>query len=116
MSTMALPGFVRESVGPREALQLGGYLLIALAGLRQETALRRSARSRAAIEARHNMARELHDGLAQDLAFIAAHGTRLGAGRAEDHPLESAARRALEVSRNAISELSSASEANENAR
>jgi signal transduction histidine kinase len=116
ISMLALPPLARDYFGPREVLQLGGYLLIALAGLRQETALRRSAQNRAAIEARHHMARELHDGLAQDLAFIAAHGTRLGAGRAEDQPLESAARHALEVSRNAISELSSASEANENAR
>jgi two-component sensor histidine kinase len=52
--------------------------------------------------------RDLHDGLAQDLAFIAAHGDRIAREAGEEHPLAVAARRALAVSRGAIADLSAA--------
>jgi signal transduction histidine kinase len=52
------------------------------------------------------VARDLHDGIAQDLAFIAAHGPRFVDELGDDHPVVVAARRALEISRSTISELS----------
>jgi signal transduction histidine kinase len=58
------------------------------------------------MQERRRIARDLHDGLAQDLAFIAAHGDRIAREAGEDHPLAVAARRALAVSRGAIADLS----------
>ena len=84
--------------------------MLLAAALRQEAAIRRAIAHAAAIEERRRIARDLHDGLAQDLAFIAAHGNRIANEAGEDHPLVIAARRALAVSRGAIADLS-ASEA-----
>jgi signal transduction histidine kinase len=52
------------------------------------------------------VAQDLHDGLAQDLAFIAAHGARMASELGDEHPLTVAAKRALAVSRGTISDLS----------
>jgi signal transduction histidine kinase len=65
----------------------------------------RSARATALAE-RRRVARDLHDGIAQDLAFIAAHGPRFVEELGDDHPVVIAARRALALSRSTISELS----------
>jgi signal transduction histidine kinase len=73
---------------------------------RQEAAVRREIADAATARERCRIARDLHDGLAQDLAFIAAHGDRLAIEKGADHPLAVAARRALTVSRGAIAELS----------
>jgi len=76
--------------------------------LRREAELRSSVADQAAASERRRIARDLHDGLAQDLAFIAAHGDRLANESGAEHPLAIAARRALAVSRGAIAELSAA--------
>ena len=49
---------------------------------------------------------DLHDGLAQDLACIAAQGQRLGSELGPGHPLMIAARNALATSRGVIADLS----------
>lgn len=97
-------------VTAREGFRIAGYGLILAAAICQEAAVRQGIVRAAATEERRRIARDLHDGLAQDLAFIAAHGDRLAAQAGEDHPLAIAARRALAVSRGAIADLS-ASEA-----
>ena len=58
------------------------------------------------MQERRRIARDLHDGLAQDLAFIAAHGDQIAREAGEEHPLAIAARRALALSRGAIADLS----------
>ena len=72
--------------------------------------LERRVRSRmtraAALAERRRVARDLHDGIAQDLAFIAAHGEQIASEMGEENPLVIAARRALAVSRSTISDLS----------
>jgi len=75
---------------------------------RQDAEFRREIADAATARERSRIARDLHDGLAQDLAFIAAHGDRLADEKGADHPLAVAARRALTVSRGAIAELSAA--------
>jgi signal transduction histidine kinase len=57
---------------------------------------------------RRQLARDLHDGLCQDLAFIASHASRLAGEAGEDHPVVVAARRALATARGTLAELSAA--------
>lgn len=82
-------------------LRLLAYMVIGV-GLLKEVLLRqrRAATVIAQMEQRR-LARALHDGLCQDLAFIAAQEERLGDGS----PLAIAARRALAASRGALAEL-----------
>ena len=89
---------------------VAGSVLILAAAVRHEADIRRAIADTAAADERRRIARDLHDGLAQDLAFIAAHGDRIAREAGEDHPLAIAARRALALSRGAIADLS-ASEA-----
>jgi signal transduction histidine kinase len=83
--------------------------LVLLGGAGIEVLSRQRALAAAAIsEERRRLARDLHDGLAQELAFIAAHSRRLLNGSGPDAgPAEllAAAGRALEESRLVISGL-----------
>lgn len=85
-------------------------LLAAATLLSAAVVLERRVRSRmaraAALAERRRVARDLHDGIAQDLAFIAAQGSQIAAKMGEEHPVVVAARRALAVSRSTISDLS----------
>lgn len=93
-------------VGPGEGLRVIAFALLLAAAATAERRVRaRLARSAALVE-RRRVARDLHDGLAQDLAFIAAHGPRIAQEMGDEHPVVIAARRALAISRNTISELS----------
>jgi signal transduction histidine kinase len=107
---LTLPATGIGWVTAHEGLRIAGYALILAAALRQEATIRQAIADAAALRERRRIARDLHDGLAQDLAFIAAHGDRIALEAGEDHPLAIAARRALAVSRGAITDLS-ASEA-----
>jgi signal transduction histidine kinase len=93
-------------LGPGEGIRVIAFgLLLAAAATSERRVRARQARS-AALAERRRVARDLHDGLAQDLAFIAAHGLRIAEAMGEEHPVVVAARRALAISRNTISELS----------
>jgi signal transduction histidine kinase len=82
-----------------DVLRLAFYLLLLTGALRAVVAYQRQAA--AVYEERRRMARDLHDGIAQDLAFIASQSLRL----ADEHRPEvatlisEAANRALEESR-----------------
>jgi len=81
-----------------------GLILVA-AVIRERQVHARLAKASALAE-RRRVARDLHDGIAQDLAFIAAHGPRFAEELGDDHPVVIAAKRALAVSRSTISDLS----------
>ena len=66
----------------------------------------RERTERAVAEERRRIARDLHDGMAQDLAFIARNARGTGGAPAEGAALASAAERALQESRRAIAALS----------
>lgn len=102
MAQSLAPGRMDAGDGLR-ALAMGLILAAAVVRERQVRAL--SSRATALAE-RRRVARDLHDGIAQDLAFIAAHGPRFVEELGDDHPVVIAARRALEISRSTISELS----------
>jgi signal transduction histidine kinase len=89
-------------------LRILAFALFFAAALRQEAAIRRAIGNAAAAAERRRIARDLHDGLAQDLAFIAAHSERLAREFGADHPLAIAATRALAASRGQIVDLEAA--------
>ncbi len=65
--------------------------------------------ARALNDERERLARDLHDGLAQDLAFIAISAQGLEPDLGPQHPLVIAARRALDASRGLIADLTARS-------
>ncbi len=103
---LAMPAVATNWITPREALRLAAYAML-LASAYWEYARARRAEAVAAISSeRERIARELHDGLAQDLVCIAAQSQRLGAELQREHPLMVAARNALATSRGVIADLS----------
>jgi signal transduction histidine kinase len=87
-----------------DALRLLGWLLLA-GGAVGELRRRNRARAESAlVRERHRLARELHDGVAQELAFIRRRAGRLG-DLPEGREILSAAERALADSRRAIEAL-----------
>jgi signal transduction histidine kinase len=87
-----------------DALRLAGWLVLAL-GAAGELRRRGRARAESALaRERRRLARELHDGVAQELAFIRRRAGRLGE-LPEGREILSAAERALADSRRAIEAL-----------
>ena len=103
---LAFPAVSADWITPRDGLRLAAYALLLTVAVRRYADMRTGAAYEALVAERERIARDLHDGLAQDLAFIAAHGERLAAQFGAEHPLVIAARRALAVSRGTIVDLS----------
>jgi signal transduction histidine kinase len=95
-----------------DVLRLAFYLLLFVGAAREIVSNQDRAAQTAVLEERRRMARDLHDGLTQELAYISAQTKRLAALTSEiagdhvpvDH-LVSAAERALDESRRAIAAL-----------
>ena len=103
---LAVPAVATDWITPREGLRLAAYAML-LGSAYWEYARAHRAEALAAISSeRERIARDLHDGLAQDLACIAAQGQRLGIELKPEHPLMVAARNALATSRGMIADLS----------
>jgi signal transduction histidine kinase len=110
LQCLAITTVAADWVTPADGLRLLIYAVLVTVAFEEHTQARRM-RERAALNAeRTRIARDLHDGLAQDLAVILAQTRRLAIRLGDEHPLAIAARRALAISRGAISDLS-ASEA-----
>lgn len=92
-------------ITPADGLRLAAIALLAIASIGPLAQTRRDAADAAMKTARERLARELHDGLAQDLAFIVAHGQRFSSEIGPEHPVSLAARRALAAARGAIVDL-----------
>jgi signal transduction histidine kinase len=91
-----------------DILKLGAFTLILYGCLIEFRSLQRKLVKRVAVDERRRMARDMHDGLAQELAFIASHSQRLsatGEDAATAAHLRSAAERALHDSRTTIAVL-----------
>jgi signal transduction histidine kinase len=101
-----LPAVPAAWITPGDGLRLAAYALLLAFALRQHRETRDLAAEAAISAERRRLARDLHDGLAQDLAVIATHAQRLEAEVGPDHPLTIAARHALAASRGAIVDLS----------
>jgi signal transduction histidine kinase len=105
---LLFPSLYAPSASIGDAFRVGFYLLV-LAGATREVAMYQRERTESAVlEERRRLARDLHDGLAQELAFLVTQ-TRLLAMRhpriRELEPIAATAQRALEESRLAIAAL-----------
>ncbi|HEV2809243.1 MAG TPA: sensor histidine kinase [Acidimicrobiales bacterium] len=102
------PSLYSNWVYTGDLLRLGSYLFFVVGAAREIDAYWRDHATLAVFEERRRVARELHDGLAQELAFIRSQTAAMAAGM----PLQdmvghvaTAAERALEESRRAIATL-----------
>jgi signal transduction histidine kinase len=100
------PSLFSEWLYAGDALRLGAYLMLLIGVAREMGRYWRTAASAAVLEERRRMARDLHDGLAQELAFIVTQSRRL-ANRGDESVeyICVAAERALDESRRAIAAL-----------
>jgi signal transduction histidine kinase len=101
------PSIYSEWVYTGDFLRLAGYLVVLAGAFREIFMYQRELAEAAVHRERRRIARQLHDGLAQDLAFISGHARRFA--RSDDSELARhiarAAERALDESRLAITTL-----------
>jgi signal transduction histidine kinase len=102
---VAIPATETAWVTPREGFRCGAYALLLVFAHLRHARLRRQASYAAIHSERERIARDLHDGLAQDLACIAVQGQRLECELGPQHPLMLAARQAIAVTRGVIADL-----------
>jgi signal transduction histidine kinase len=104
------PSLYSDWIYTGDILRVCFYLLLFIGAASEIRAYQRRAAESAVLEERRRIARDLHDGLAQELAYIAAQTQRLAATGEVPQPgllahLASAAERALEESRSAVAAL-----------
>ena len=99
------PGWVYTA----DLFRLGFYLMLAIGAAREIAAWQEQLAEAAALGERRRIARDLHDGLAQELAFIVGQLRSLVDTSGPEGPfgnIAAAAERALDESRSAIAALS----------
>lgn len=111
---LLVPSMSSDRLYAGDMLKLGAFLLVFYGCVIELRTLQRALVQRVAVDERRRMARDMHDGLAQELVFIATHSQRLG--RTDDDAatvvhLQAAAERALHDSRMTIAVLTSAEQA-----
>jgi signal transduction histidine kinase len=96
-------------VTPGTGLRLVAYAIVLAVALRRHVEMGEAVAAGALNTERKRLARDLHDGLAQDLAFIAVYAQGLEADLGPAQPLLVAARRALNASRGLMADLAARS-------
>lgn len=105
------PSLYSEWVYTGDMFRLAFYVLLLAGAARELARTQRLAHDASVFEERRRLARDLHDGLAQELGFIVMHArSRIAAGiaREELEPIARAAERAVDEARRAISALTRA--------
>jgi signal transduction histidine kinase len=105
LQAIALPLTPADWVTPEELFKLLACALLLATAARLFVETRERMAQKAVSAERVRIAHDLHDGLAQDLAFIVAYADRLERKLGEGHLLVIAARRALAASRGTIVDL-----------
>lgn len=100
------PSLYSEWVYTGDVLRLLFYLVLLVAAGREVRRYWERLAAAAVVEERRRLARDLHDGAAQELAFILRRLRRLSTREQELAPVAAAAQRALDESRRAIGALS----------
>ena len=85
-------------------LRAAAFIAILIGAFRQIAAHERAATRAAVVEERRRIARDLHDGLAQDLAYLSLQGLRVG-GEGDVEQIAHAAQEALFEARAVIANL-----------
>jgi signal transduction histidine kinase len=110
LNYLFFPSLYNEWLYPADVMRLGAYLLILAGAAREIGRYRRGLSTAAIFDERRRIARDLHDGLAQELAFIVTKSRSLAEGLVDASDRElgrvaAAAERALDESRRAITAL-----------
>jgi signal transduction histidine kinase len=110
LNYLFFPSLYIEWLYPADVMRLGAYALILAGAAREISRYRRGLSTAAILDERRRIARDLHDGLAQELAFIVTRSRALAEGMVEPGAREfgrvaAAAERALDESRRAITAL-----------
>ena len=111
---LLVPSLQSDRLNAGDILKLGAYMLILYGCLLELRALQRRLVQSVALDERRRLARDMHDGLAQELAFIVTHSQRLGESgddAATAAHLRAAAERALHDSRTTIAVLTAPDDA-----
>ena len=102
------PSLFSEYVYTGDVFRLGFYLLLLVGAAREIRSYWELRTTTAVLEARRRMARDLHDGLAQELSFLWSQSRALASGPPTETAVErigGAASRALDEARRAIAAL-----------
>ncbi len=102
------PSLYSEWFYAGDVLRLAFFLVLLVGGALELRRTQRDLATAAVLDERRRIAREIHDGVTQDLAYIVQQGRRLAeqpVSRPAAWALVTAAERALEDSRHAISAL-----------
>jgi signal transduction histidine kinase len=105
---LLFPSLYSEWVYTGDLFRLGFFLVVLIGAVREIQSSQQDAIEAAELRERRRVARDLHDGLAHELAFIVAQSNRLSGKEGNElalRHLTAAAERALDESRDAIALL-----------